>query len=179
MKSQVTFQKNYPSINLYDQSGTDVLPMNDGGYLICGTTTNEILNDMDIYVVKTDNMGVPIWTKSYGGNKVEYANSMLETSDGNYFIVGYSQSYGGGDYDIYLIKIKPNGDTLWTKTYGDWGNDQGNEIIPTADGNYIIIGTSNGLATSNYDALMLKIDIDGNEKWKKNYGGNAYESGQS
>jgi hypothetical protein len=177
MEGQITFQKYYPSS--FDQEGLDAIPTIDGGYIIAGMTTTNILNDMDIYVVKTNNMGIVQWSKKYGGIKPEYAWSILENSDSSFFVLGFSQSFGGGDYDTYLIKIKSTGDTLWTKTYGTNGNESGKEIIPTSDGNYIIVGEGNDQVSSNYDAFLIKIDPSGNVIWTKNYGGPAYESGNS
>jgi len=177
INAQITFNKVYPS--LFDQEGLDAIPTSDGGYMIAGMTSTHILNDMDINVIKTNNSGVIQWTKSFGGNKPEYAWSILEANDSNFFILGYSQSFGGGDYDTYLIKIKPNGDSLWTKTYGTNGNESGTEIIATDDGNYMIVGQDNDAVSSNYNAYLMKIDPSGNVIWKKNYGGAAYESGNS
>ncbi|MES2590690.1 MAG: T9SS type A sorting domain-containing protein [Bacteroidota bacterium] len=178
INAQITFQKVFTS--LYSQDGLDVLPTSDGGYIIAGMTTNDIFNDTDVYIIKTNSAGETVWTKAYGGSLPDYASCVLKASDNNYFVLGYSQSFGGGDYDTYLLKINSStGDTLWTKTYGSYGNEQGKEIIPTSDGNYMIVGYTNGLATSNYDAYLTKIDLDGNILWSQNYGGTAYEAGNS
>ena len=173
-----TFQKIYPVTTL-NQSGQDVLPTPDGGYLIAGNTENTILNDLDIKVVKTDSLGKELWTKTYGGTRPDYPNCILQTNDGNYFVVGYSQSFGGGDQDVYLIKIDPSGNTLWTKTYGGYGNEDGKEIVATADGNYVIVGASNSQNFANNDMMLTKIDPAGNVIWMKYYGGPAYESARS
>lgn len=167
--AQTTFQKVYSSV--YDQEGLDALPTDDGGYIITGFTTNDIINDMDVYIVKTNGLGNIVWTKSYGGIKPDFSNSIVKTNDGNYFSLGYSQSFGGGDYDIWLLKINAvTGDTMWTKRYGGWGNEQGMEITATNDGNFIIAGYTNSGITS-YDACLIKINPAGNVIWTKNYGG--------
>src|SRR4051812_24455113 len=95
--AQITFQKVYPT--LVNQSGKDLLVTPDGGYLIAGSTEDSIPGDSDIYIVKTNDTGDILWTKTYGGNEPEYPNSIIETDDGNYFIVGYTKSYGSGNYD--------------------------------------------------------------------------------
>ncbi|MDQ3048698.1 MAG: T9SS type A sorting domain-containing protein [Bacteroidota bacterium] len=175
--AQTTFQKNYPS--LYEQEGLDVLPTTDGGYMIAGYTTTNLLDDADILIVKTDALGDTVWTKSYGGPEPEFANSIVKTTDGNYFIIGFSQSFGGGDYDTWLLKVNPMGDTIWTKTYGSWGNEEGREVIPTADGNYVITGFTDSPTPSNYNCFLTKIDPSGNIIWSKNYGGSGYDCGNS
>lgn len=176
--AQVTFQKVFSDV--YDMDGLDVITANDGGYIITGMITNDIINDMDIHIIKTNNTGDIEWTKTYGGNRPEYSFGILHATDSSgYYIIGYSQSFGGGDYDTWLLKIDNGGDTLWAKTYGSWGNDQGKEIIPTSDGNYLLTGYSNSTTYPDYQAYLLKIDPDGNLIWDKYYGGVYAEFGNS
>lgn len=178
ISSQTYFQKVFLS-SPYDQEGQDVLPTADGGYLIAGYTTNSTLNDADVLVIKSDATGNEMWRKTYGGAKPDFPYHMLATTDGNYFLVGYSQSFGGGDYDILLIKIDPAGTALWTKTYGGWGNDIGRDVIATADGNYVIVGSSNSPGLADQNANLIKIDPAGTIIWSKLVGGTANDYGNS
>ncbi|MGZ3882985.1 MAG: T9SS type A sorting domain-containing protein, partial [Bacteroidia bacterium] len=95
-----------------------------------------------------------------------------------YFVAGYSQSFGGGDYDIYLIKIDPSGNLLWQKTYGGTGNEHAREIIHTSDGNYVLTGPSNS-GQSSQQAFLMKIDLAGTVLWTKYYGGSGQETSNS
>jgi hypothetical protein len=174
--SQNSFLTTYPTT--YDKDAREVLVTPDGGYLIAGSTNNSNLVDADLYVLKTDAQGNFQWGQTYGGAKPEYAYSMIETTDGNYFILGYSQSFGGGDFDTYLIKISPTGSLLWQKTYGGFGNDHGREIIKTTDGNYAFVGTTSSGFTSD-QAFLTKIDLAGTVLWTKNYGGSMHEGGNT
>lgn len=173
--SQTYFQKTYPAS--LDQEGQDVFATPDGGYLIAGYTNTSILYDCDVMVIKTDAFGNKAWSKTYGGNKPDFPYHMLPTTDGNYFLVGYSQSYsGGGDMDILLIKIDPSGNQLWLKTYGGNGNDYARDITATADGNYMIVGSSN-IPSQPHNANLIKIDPAGTVIWSKYYGGSANDYG--
>jgi hypothetical protein len=174
--SQTYFQKIYQS-SPFDQEAQDVLPMTDGGYLLAGYTTNSTINDCDVYIIKTDAVGNLLWTKTYGGNKPDFPYHMLATNDSNYFIIGYSQSYGGGDYDILLMKIDTAGNLLWTKTYGGNGNDMGRDVIATSDGNYMIVGSSNSPGLADQNANLIKIDPAGTVLWSKLFGGSANDYG--
>jgi hypothetical protein len=178
IKAQATFQKIYPS-SIRNQSGTDVLPGIDGGYIIVGSTETSITNDLDIEIMKTDDSGDTLWTKRYGGSKPDYPNNILKTNDGNYFVIGYTQSFGTGDYNNYLLKLKPNGDTIFTKVYGGFGNEDAKEIVATADGNYVIVGGSNSVNYANNDVQLIKINAVGDIIWTKYYGGPNYESARS
>lgn len=178
VQGQTTFQKVYSGF--YDMDGLDVIPAIDGGYIITGMINNDIIDDIDIHIIKTNSTGDKVWEKSYGGDKPEYSFGILKaTDDSGYYIIGYSRSFGGGDSDTWLLKIEVDGDTAWTRTYGSWGNDFGKEIIPTSDGNYMMVGYSNGLGGSNYDAYLIKIEPDGDVIWEKKYGGGNIELGNS
>lgn len=173
VKAQVTFQQVYPVTGSINQSGRDVMPTSDGGYLLVGMTMNNTPGDSDIYVVKTDYLGNITGTTTFGGPMPDYAYSFIPTNDNNYFVLGFTMSYGAGSYDVWLLKIDPACNVLWSKTYGTSGQDVGNQIVPTADGNYMITGRSNN------DALLIKIDPQGNELWRKTYGGALYETSHS
>lgn len=176
--SQSYFQEVYKS-SPYNQEGQDVLAVSDGGYLIAGYTTNSQQYDRDILLIKTNSTGKEQWRKTYGGNKPDFPYHMLETTDGNYFLIGYSQSFRNGDYDIYLLKIKPTGTLVWQKTYGGAANDFGMDIIKTNDGNYLIVGSTNSVSYDDQDAYLIKINSEGNILWEKTYGGNEDDFGNS
>jgi hypothetical protein len=171
----ITFEKHYPTD--FDKSGKDVLPTDDGGYMIAATTENGDPNDLDIQMIKTNSYGEITAAKTIGGLQVDFPNGMLRTNDGNFFVIGYTRSNGAGDMDVYLLKINQNGDLLFSKKYGGWANEEGKEIIATADGNYLIVGGTS--SSSSCDMFLIKIQPDGTEIWTKYYGGQDYQSGRS
>ena len=82
------------------------------------------------------------WTKTYGGRNEEAGSYVQQTQDGGYLVVGYTNSYGAGNYDVYLIKTNASGDTLWTRTYGGIYDDDGRSVWQTRDSGLIIAGSS-------------------------------------
>ena len=171
------FQKVYVS-SPYDQEGQDVQPTPDGGYLIAGYTQNSTQYDCDVYIIKTDAGGNMITSKIYGGNKPDFPYHMIPSGDGNFLIVGYSQSYGGGDADVLLMKVDQSGNQIWQKTYGGFGNDYGQDIVPTSDGNFVMVGWTNSGASSK-EINLIKVDPSGNTIWNKMLGGGADDYGHS
>jgi hypothetical protein len=170
-----TFMKTYPTT--FDKTSRDIVYTGDG-YIIVGMTNNSDITDCDLYIMKTDLNGNMLWQKIYGGARPDYPYSLCETSDGNFFVTGFTQSFGPGDYDVYLIKFDGNGEKIWEKTYAGWGNDEAREIIKTSDNNYMIAGTSSSTNwTSNQNAFLMKIDVNGDVIWRKFYGGPAKEYG--
>lgn len=173
----ITFERYYATN--YDQSAKDMHPTADGGYLIAATTENSVVNDLNIILVKTDAYGNVQTIKNYGGSQVDFPNDICPTNDGNFFVVGYSRSFGSGDQNVHLLKVNQSGDLIWEKNYGGYGNEEGKEIIPTADGNFVIIGASSSPGTVGNDIALYKVDPAGTLIWTKFYGTSQYESARS
>jgi len=80
------------------------------------------------------------WERTYGGSYDEVGLSVQQTLDEGYIITGGTRSFGAGWTDVYLIKTDASGDTIWTRTYGGRGWDEGRSVQQTSDGDYIIAG---------------------------------------
>ena len=120
------------------------------------------------------------WEQTYGGaNGDDYGRSVQQTNDGGYIIVGYTNSFGNSDTDIYLIKTDGNGDSLWTKTFGGTDKDKGYSVQQTTDGGYIIVGSSRSFGNGSADVYLIKTDVNGDSLWTKTFGGEGYEIGKS
>ncbi|HKR04125.1 MAG TPA: T9SS type A sorting domain-containing protein [Bacteroidia bacterium] len=137
--------------------GLSVQQTADGGYVIAGYTVNS--SGGGVCLIKTDANGDTLWTKTYEGNG---AYSVQQTTDGGYIIAGHAYGFGAGGGDIYLIKADANGDTLWTKTYGGSSYDGGFSVQQTADGGYVIAGTTYSFSAGDYDVYLIKCDSLGN-----------------
>ena len=160
-------------------SASDVRQTNDGGYVIVGVTWSYGAGVNDIYVIKTDAGGDTLWTKTYGGRKNESGASIQQTPDGGYVVLGFTNSFGAGGIDVFLIKTDVNGDTLWTRTFGGRDIDNGQSVRLTTDGGYVIAGFTKSVGSGEYDIYLIKADADGNMLWTQTYGGQERESGSS
>ncbi|MBT5354223.1 MAG: hypothetical protein HOL56_03910 [Flavobacteriales bacterium] len=146
-------------------NGESVQQTVDGGYIICGTSaeldmySGNIIGD--VFLVKTDGNGIEQWRENYGGMNNDLGKSVQQTNDGGYIITGNTESYGSGDYDVYLIKTDGNGLEQWTKTFGGTNNDIGRDVQQTVDGGYIICGETNP-ANADPNVYLIKTDGNGN-----------------
>ena len=162
-----------------NDDGLSVQQTSDSGYVIAGYTLSFGAGAYDIYVIKTSATGDTLWTRTYGGTRDEEGNSVQQTSDGGYIIAGYTSSFGAGSFDVYLIKTNASGDTLWTRTYGGGGDDEGNSVRQTADSGYIVAGFTSSFGAGNEDIYLVKTNASGDTLWTRTYGGSGYEEGSS
>ncbi len=152
---------------------------NDNGYIIAGYTYSFGAGMGDVYLLKTDSVGDTLWTKTFGGAGDDMGNSVKQTNDNGYIIAGKTYSFGSGMGDIYLIKTDFIGDTLWTKTYGGTGWDEGTSVQQTIDNGYIIAGTTTSFGAGGYDVYLIKTNENGDTLWTKTYGGTLDDFGWS
>jgi hypothetical protein len=142
----------------------------DGGYIVAGVTDYFSAGGYDIFLIKTDANGNIIWAKTYGGTSGDEAYSVQQTSDGGYIVVGHTNSFGAGYYDIFLIKTDANGNVQWAKTYGGTYSDYASSVQQTSDGGYIVAGTTRSFGAYWYNIFLIKTDANGNVQWAKTYG---------
>ena len=150
--------------------GYSVQQTNDNGYIIVSGTESFGAGSTDVYLIKTNANGDTLWTKTYGGIDWDESYSIQQTSDNGYIIAGSTVS-GPGNVDVYLIKTNENGDTLWTKTYGDTDEDWGYSVQQTLDNGYIIAGYTNSFGAGEMDVYLIKTNANGDTLWTKTYGG--------
>ena len=165
--------------------GYSVKQTTDGGYIITGGTYSYGFGERDVYLVKTDAFGSAEWEKTFGGEDIDEGFSVQQTTDGGYIIVGDTESYGAGDYDVYLAKTDASGNKVWQKTFGGEGADVGYSAHQTTDGGYIIAGTIGIYGFYGYflyydlNVYLVKTDASGNKVWQKTFGGEVVDVGYS
>lgn len=112
-----------------------------------------------------------LWTKTFGGYNDDGAYSLRQTFDGGYIIAGWTESFGTGNSDVYLIKTDANGDTVWTKAYGGTRDDESFSVQQTSDSGYIAVGSTYSFgAAYEDDAWLIKTDANGDTLWTKRFG---------
>lgn len=118
-----------------------------------------------------------LWTRTFGQASDDRGMSAQFTSDGGYIIGGYTYVAGGGGYNFYLVKTNPNGDTVWTQSYGGPSADYGTSVRQTNDGGYVMVGYSYSFSGVRPDVYVVKTDPFGNVEWDYPYGDTVYDSG--
>ncbi|HHT9135241.1 MAG TPA: hypothetical protein ACFYD2_10090, partial [Candidatus Avalokitesvara rifleensis] len=115
--------------------------------------------------------GTVEWQKTYGGIGDDRAESVWQTSDGGYIAAGLTSSFGAGDYDFWILRLRPDGAVEWQKTYGGVDHDWAFSIQQTSDGGYIAAGRTKSFGSGDLDLWVLKLSPNGSIEWQKTYGG--------
>ncbi|MEM4992631.1 hypothetical protein WKH56_08820 [Priestia sp. SB1] len=174
------------------QEDFNTVNLTKDGNLILSAESSSINGDLiggrgyaDMVIAKYDFNGNQLWHKSFGGSKNDYLSSVIETSDGSFVGVGYSESTNGdmtglnkGVIDATIIKVDSNGNKLWMKSFGGTGSDAFYSILESPDGGYVASGFTNSPSNSEVpeingvsDGIVVKYDPYGNIMWKKAVGG--------
>lgn len=163
------------NIPLYTLPYKTVVPTTDGGFLIGVKSDNS-----DAVIAKISADGTKLWEKTLAVRNVKNLNSIVNTSDGG-FLVGYTSTTNvvSGSEDYLLAKVSGDGTKLWEKTFGGAASDVLSAIVSTADGGFLLGGTSSsdisGDKSENSRGLsdywLIKISADGIKQWDKTFGG--------
>jgi hypothetical protein len=160
----------------------------DGGYALAGYTNSYGTGADDFWLVKTDFAGDAKWNKTYGGTGSDFALSMVQTGDGGYALAGYTNSYGTGWDDLWLVRTDLAGTLQWNKTYGGAGGDFAFSVVQTGDGGYALAGYTESYGAGSFDFWLVKTCVEMNLEhqrylggsnliygWSRTYGGAGYD----
>jgi Secretion system C-terminal sorting domain len=157
----------YPGSNY--SGASDMTDVRDSTFLITGWTNIYETNDQ-LFLCKVNISGNIIWSKDFGGTGNENGNEVTRLKSADYVVVGSTTSFGAGATDIYVLKLKENGDTLWTKTFGGTADDWGVDVIETPDQGLLILGITQSFGAGfNNDSYLIKTNSSGDTLWTKKY----------
>ena len=170
-RRQISFRRTFGGDKL--DEGSCVQQTSDGGYVTTGMTSSFGDGDWNTWLVKVGPGGAEQWSRTFGitAGQYEGGESLQETADGGFIIVGTILSAGPNDYDVQLIRTNGNGRRLWSETFGGGGWDWGRFVRQTNDGGFIITGWTDSQGAGGGDLWLLKTDARGTEEWNRTYGG--------
>ena len=175
--AQITFERTYGDSGF--ECGYSVQQTHDGGYVIAGVTSSWGAGSFDIYVIKTDSLGNTVWDAICGGTGVELGLSVQQTWAHSYTIAGWTESFGAGEEDVYLVSIDSAGNPLWDLTYGGSARDDAFSAHYTPDGRCIVVGGTHSFGSGLQDVYLISVDSLGNTLWETTIGDTGFEGGKS
>ncbi|MEI7581739.1 hypothetical protein [Runella sp.] len=192
---QKQWDKTFGGINT--QSMTTLSTASDGGFLLGGWSTSNASGDKsddirggwDYWIVKIGGNGQKQWDKTLGGVEDDVLETILPTSDNGFLLGGTSPSNISGDKseqrrggtDFWIVRINSNGQKLWDKTLGGASIDEMSSITSTADGGFLLSGSSSSdisgekseNSRGNRDYWIIKTNVNGQKQWDKTLGGSG------
>lgn len=135
----------------YTETARDLQITQDNGYLIVGGTQPTADAELDGYIVKTDEQGNVLWTKTYTGSSSEIINSVQQTADNGYVMTGSTASTGEGNLDLLVLKTDANGN--WESTLA-----VAEQLSPVAPCQ-LYPNPSSGPITLKSQSLLSRIEI--------------------
>ncbi len=155
-----------------DDNGSNINQTRDGGFIIVGSTTPFDEDYRSVYLIKTDAAGKVEWTAIYGDDKgVDSGADVIQTEDGGYLVLGRTENFGVGGFDILLLRYNSDGEYQWKKTYGSVNEESGSRIIAADDGGYFLLGQTTPRSGIGKNMFLVKTDAEGTEQWRTTYGG--------
>jgi PGF-CTERM protein len=143
-------------------------------YVIAGTLSGD--DKGNFWLMKVDSSGNKQWDKTLEiTGHYDRVYSMQQTSDDGYILVGSTSIHSASVTDLLLVKTDSGGNGQWNLTIGGSKNDDGRSVQQTSDAGYIIAGRTESHGSGEDDAWIIRIDLSGNEKWNKTFGGAGHD----
>lgn len=165
----VSFGQGNSFLKAYGNSGydygRDIKQDNDTGYVITGSSSS-FSDDGEAYLLKLNIEGEFEWSHNYGGTGSEWGESLVITNDSTYAIAGYTNSYGAGGFDFYLVRIDADGVPIWESYYGGSNWDQAFGLIQLPDSGFVMAGESYSYNGGKRSGYIVRTNSEGEMLWE-------------
>ncbi len=149
--------------------GTDVRQTNNSGFIIAGATNDQSQTRSKVWLIRTDEKGDTLWTKTFEGGAWAGAGGLDLTADDGY-IISATASFGSNFRDVWLIKTDAEGNLVWTSLF--IGQDAfnsthtGGSIRQTVDGGYVLAASTGSTPSSGGCGWVIRTDDSGTIIWE-------------
>ncbi len=143
------------------EEGNDFIQLDDGGFVIVGSTTSYAEGDKDMFVVRTDENGNEIWSNKYGDELMNIARSVVLSNNNTLIICGETVQENGRR-DILVKEVDLSGNELNSLVHGTLeGDESGVDVIRAITDGYLVLGNNIFGSLENPDSsyfYLLEID---------------------
>ena len=153
----------------HNDKANSIIECEDGGYIAAGLTKSFGKGKWDAWIVRLDEEGEELWSKTFGKEGDDEAFAIREFSDG-FLVSGFSDRGESVKEQAWIFKINGSGDKLWEKFYGGEHDDSANSLVVNPDGSMVFAGVKKLTSYTNSDLWVVSISSSGKVKWEKTFG---------
>lgn len=129
------------------------------GYALTGSTSSYGAGIYDFWLVKTDKFGGPLWNRTYGGSGYDEAWSIRQKNNDDFILAGWTESFGAGGSDCWLVETDGSGNIRWNITWGGTNFDYAYSALQCYGGNLALTGATQSFGVGNADMLLVKLIV--------------------
>lgn len=152
----------------------ELTPLRDGRFLASGylgRIDGEEASDWRALAVTFDADGNIAWQREHGaGGGIDAYWNGVEAADGRFALTGFTTRIGAGGIDACFAILTREGWIVKENAYGGPKYDRATDLAPAADGGFVLAGMTESFGAGKRDILLLKVDGNGIEQWRRIYG---------
>ena len=157
----------------------DINQTHDNGYIIVGNSFSHENSSSDIWLIKTDSNGFPVWNKTFGDSNWEVGHSVNQKKDLGFIITGFKQDIQNDLINIWIVNTDINGDLIWQKLLEIENKSIGYYVDEIESGDFVVLGSTESVLPSYKNTVFAKINSYGDLIWKRRFGGKNFNSSTS
>jgi hypothetical protein len=142
----------------------DITNTFDNGFVFCGETYNNTNGYSDVWVVKINNLGDTLWTRTVGGNLIDKGNAIIETLDSNIVVAGITTTISDST-QAYILKFDKDGVLIWDSIYGGQKYEWIYDVVESEPDKYTVTGSTNSNSNGDLDHYILNVNKNGVQQW--------------
>lgn len=176
LNGNVIWQKRFGGVQ--NDIGRDAIELQSEELMMIGTTQSSGPGVGSMYVVKTDASGNELWSRTFGGDGLDGGTELIQMSSVEVMLLGFTNSFGAGDRDLYLQGVSTDGDSLGSFLFGGVGYEEAQSFQLTSDGGFVMCNHS-ASNEPNHSLLATRLNPNLQTVWENEYGTpTAHEGGE-
>ncbi|MCK4578644.1 MAG: hypothetical protein KAU50_07625, partial [Candidatus Marinimicrobia bacterium] len=158
-----------------NDSGDEIICANDSTYIIGGNTDSFGSGASDAWLLAVNANGDTLWTRTFGGSRIESLDDLDLTPDNGFVFTGFSSSFGNQTNAAWVVRTDSIGNEIWSSHVSGDHRDRAYAVHPMSDGTYVVVGETASFGAVLSDTWLLKFSDTGDTLWTRIIGGNWYD----
>ncbi|MGY5852715.1 MAG: hypothetical protein RTU92_04030, partial [Candidatus Thorarchaeota archaeon] len=152
--------------NFYEEPSS-IIECANGDLVVTGTTDSYGSTPPNLWLLRLSSYGTSLWNRTYGGTGWDKGLDVVECSNGDLAIAGYTESLGPVGRNFWLMRTNSTGHDLWNRTYSFTTSQSASSLVECSDGGFAIVGTTD---YNNGNLWFVRTNSTGHHLWNYTYG---------